>query len=167
MYPIRPAVAADVPSLHALIEQAYRGATARAGWTHEADFLTRPRTSAGELAAIIADPRQAFLLAVDGDRIAACIQLTDRGDGTAYLGMLAVDPGEQARGIGKVVLAAAEARARTLGAHRIEMTVVDCRTALIAYYERRGYALTGEIRAFPAALVEAVPLAFVVMTKSL
>ncbi len=163
----RPATAADIAELHALIENAYRGETSRAGWTHEADYLTRPRTSADELAAIIADPRQGFLLAVDDGKIAACIQLTDRGDGTAYLGMLAVDPVRQAQGVGKVVLAAAEARARDFGATRIEMTVVDRRATLIAYYERRGYALTGEVRAFPAALLEAVPLAFVVMTKPL
>lgn len=35
------------------------------------------------------------------------------------------------------------------GARRIEMTVVHVRDSLIAWYERRGYASTGERRPFP------------------
>ena len=36
----RAATASDVAALHPLIERAYRGETARAGWTHEADLLS-------------------------------------------------------------------------------------------------------------------------------
>ena len=167
MPPIRPAVAADIPALHALIERAYRGEASRAGWTHEADYLTGARTDAATLAEGIADPAATMLLAIDGDRIAACVQVADRGDGLAYLGMLAVEPGGQARGLGRAMIAAAEDFARRFGARRMEMTVVDRRATLIAWYERRGYALTGETRPFPAALLEGAPLAFVVLAKPL
>jgi GNAT superfamily N-acetyltransferase len=167
MLPIRRATPADIPALHALIERAYRGPEARAGWTHEADYLTGPRTDAATLAGVIADPAATMLLAVDGDRIAACVQVTDIGDGLAYMGMLAVEPTAQAGGTGRTMIAAAEDFARGLGATRMEMTVVDRRATLIAYYERRGYVLTGETRPFPAALVERVPLAFVVLAKPL
>ncbi len=167
MLPIRPATAADVPALHALIERAYRGEASRAGWTHEADYLTGPRTTAAAVAEIIAVRAATMLLAVDGDRLAACVQVTDRGDGVAYLGLLAVEPGEQAGGIGREMISAAEDVARRFGATRIEMTVVDRRATLIAWYERRGYVLTGETRPFPAALLERVPLAFVVLAKPL
>ena len=34
----------DVAALHPLIERAYRGDTAKAGWTHEADLLFDDRT---------------------------------------------------------------------------------------------------------------------------
>lgn len=166
MLPVRPATAADVPQLHALIERAYRGPASRAGWTHEADYLSAPRTDAATLAAIIGDPGETMLVAVEGDQIVACVQIGDKG-GSAYLGFLAVEPTTQANGLGRAMLGAAEDHARGLGAGRMEMTVVDRRTALIAYYERRGYALTGEVRPFPAALLEAVPLAFVVMAKPL
>ncbi len=164
---IRPATAADVPALHALIERAYRGPASRAGWTHESDFLTGPRTSADAVAAVVADPTQVFLLAVEGDRIGACVAVTDRGGGLCYIGQLAVDPDAQAHGTGRRMLTAAEDEARRRGATRIEMTVVDRRTTLIAWYERRGYTLTGETRPFPAALLEQVPLAFVVLAKPL
>ena len=48
---IRIAGAADLPAIHALIECAYRGDSARAGWTHESDLLSEDRTSLDELAA--------------------------------------------------------------------------------------------------------------------
>ncbi len=164
---IRPAAAADVPALHALIERAYRGEASRAGWTHEADYLTGPRTTAATVAAIVADPAATMLVAIDGERLAACVQVTDCGDGLAYMGLLAVEPTGQAGGTGRAMIAAAEEVARAFGARRIEMTVVDRRATLIAYYERRGYALTGETRPFPAELLEGAPLAFVVLAKSL
>lgn len=36
---IRPATAADLPALLALVQAAYRGDSAKRGWTHEADLL--------------------------------------------------------------------------------------------------------------------------------
>ena len=42
----RAATSDDVAALHPLIERAYRGDTAKAGWTHEADLLFDDRTSA-------------------------------------------------------------------------------------------------------------------------
>jgi ribosomal protein S18 acetylase RimI-like enzyme len=163
MNSLRHATAADVPALHALIERAYRGDAARAGWTHEADLLSGPRTDAATLAAIVADPASTVLLNGDGG-LRASITVTDRG-GIAYLGMLAVDPALQATGLGRTMLAAAEAHARAHGATAVEMTVVDRRPELIAYYERRGYVRTGEVRPFPAELTEDRPLALIVLAK--
>ena len=54
----RTAVAADVPAIRALVESAYRGDSARGGWTHEADLLGGERTSEAEVAAVVADPAQ-------------------------------------------------------------------------------------------------------------
>jgi len=168
MLPIRPATAADLPALHALIERSYRGETARGGWTHEADLLAGPRTDVAALAAIVADPASAMLIALDGSAIAACIQLSDKGGRLAYLGQLAVDPARQTAGLGRTMLAAGEDAARALGATRLEMTVIDRREPLIAYYERRGYARTGEIRPFPFdEPIDGRPIALVVMSKAL
>ncbi len=164
--PIRPATPADVPAVHALIERAYRGDSARRGWTNEADLLQGPRTDAASVAAIVAAPDKAFLVAVDGAAIVACIEV-DLSGSVAYLGQLAVDPALQATGLGRGMLAAGEDRARDHGARVMEMTVVDRRPELIAYYRRRGYAPTGEVRPFPPALLESTPLALVVMAKPL
>ena len=147
----RPATVADVPSLHALIESAYRGETAKVGWTHEADLLGGTRTSVEELQAIIGDADQVLLLGEDGGAVAACVRVMRQAEGPAYLGMLTVAPDRQAGGLGRTVLAAAEAEAvRRFGASCMEMTVISTRSELIAWYERRGYVLTGERRPFPA-----------------
>ena len=150
---IRPARRDEVPALHALIERAYRGDTARAGWTHEADLLTDPRTDAATLAAIFVDRSQLLLVAADGAVLVGCVHLRSRPPRTADLGLLTVDPQRQAAGIGRTLLAAAEDAARQrLGVRRIELTVVAQRAELIAYYQRRGYVPTGETRPFPVPL---------------
>ena len=43
------ATLADVDSVAALIERAYRGAEAARGWTNESEILTGPRSSAAEV----------------------------------------------------------------------------------------------------------------------
>jgi GNAT superfamily N-acetyltransferase len=171
---IRPAVAADIPALHALVESAYRGDSARQGWTHEADLLDGRRTDPGRLAALLADPAQTVLIASAADaRLIGCVNITDCGDGEAMLGLLAVRPDQQAAGLGGRLIAAAEDFARsTRAAHRMTMTVIASRKDLIAYYVRRGYADTGERRPFPAhdpgfGLPKVNDLEFVVLGKSL
>jgi GNAT superfamily N-acetyltransferase len=148
---LEPAQPSDLPALHALIEGAYRSDSAKMGWTHEADLLGGQRTDMEALEAMIADPAQAILILRDGDDIDACAALADHGGGLAYLGMFTVAPARQATGIGRLLLAATEEHAATLfGATRVEMTVISQRTELIAWYERRGYRLSGERRPFPA-----------------
>ena len=148
---LRPATPADISALHALIESAYRGEGAKAGWTHEADLLGGARTTDGELAAIIADPDQVMLLAEAQGAVAGCVRVMRQPGGPAYLGMLTVSPDRQAGGLGRALLTAAEAEAKQrFGAPHMEMTVISTRSELIAWYERRGYVLTGERRPFPA-----------------
>ena len=163
---LRDATADDLPDLHALIESAYRGDSARAGWSHEADLLDGERTQLAELEAMLANPAQHLLLFDDGERPASCVALTDKGSGLVYLGLLTVGPARQASGLGRMMLAAAEDHARdVLGASRIEMTDIGLRAELIAWYERRGYAANGERRPFPVEGHE--ELEFVVLEKSL
>jgi hypothetical protein len=47
----------------------------------------------------------------------------------------------------------------------MEMTVIDSRDSLIAWYERRGYVRTGETRPFPVR--RDPPLTFAVLEKPL
>ena len=170
---LEEATAADVPVLRALIERAYRGDTARAGWSHEADLLTGPRTSEEELAELVADPVRHLLCWREGDRLRACVLLWEKGEGLVYLGMLTVDPALQGEDLGKRLLATAEEHARTvLGAARMEMQVFSRRRELLAFYDRRGFRPTGERRPFPyaewpqaGALFE--DLEFVVLEKPL
>ncbi|EDX79673.1 MULTISPECIES: GNAT family N-acetyltransferase [Brevundimonas] len=163
----RAATLADVATLHPLIERAYRGETAKAGWTHEADLLFDTRTSAEELSALIADPDRVILLAHKDGALIGCVQVARVGDDRTYLGMLTVEPTLQASGLGRRLLAAAETEAvARFAARRMEMTVIHRRAELIAWYQRRGYAPTGETRPFPVDPPRP-ELEFVVLEKGL
>lgn len=163
---IRIAQAADLARLHPVIERAYRGDSARRGWTHEADLLSGERIDRHALEALIADRQSLLLIAERGPVPLGCVSLTARGNGLVYLGLLCVDPEQQAGGIGKAIIAAAERVSKERWhADRIEMTVIDSRVELIAYYERRGFLRTGERRPFPVEVDP--PLTMVVLEKAL
>ena len=144
---IRAAEAADVDSLLALVHSAYRGPSGREGWTSEADLIDGPRTTRALLAADVADPTITILVA--GDLVGCAAVTLASGASTASFGMFAVRPGTQRGGVGSTLLQAAEDHARDRGATTMEMCVIDRRTELIAWYERRGYVRTGESRPFP------------------
>lgn len=173
MADIATATSSDLQALLDLVHRAYRGDAARAGWTHEADLLDGQRTDLESLLAILSDPAQVILLYRHGDRLIGCVQVSDRGAGMTYLGMLSVDPECQANGVGRRLIEAAERLAASrFKASIMEMTVIAQRAELIAYYERRGYALTGERRAFPLedprfGLPKRADLEFEVLSKRL
>ena len=149
---LQPATPADLPAIAALVNSAYRGETSRQGWTTEADYLGGQRTDAATLAADLAAQPQAALLALreaPGGPILGSVWLEPAEPGVWYLGMLTVRPDLQDRRLGRGLLEAAEAFAAEKGAVRIRMTVVAIRDTLIAWYQRRGYELTGETRPFP------------------
>lgn len=148
---IEPANESDLEALHALIHRAYRGASAKAGWTHEADLLDGQRTDMAALTGMMASKHDTLLVARDGNALAGCVAVTIKGSELAYIGMVTVDPHRQAGGLGRQLLAAAEGFAGEQGANVAEMTVISQRRELIAWYERRGYQLTGETRPFPMA----------------
>lgn len=165
MIAITPASPADAPALKLLIESAYRGDSARQGWTHEADILDDERIDPSELEAMLADPAVTILTAREGERLVGCVAVTKKNQRLGYLGLLCVSPPLQSRGLGRRLLDAAEQHARALGLSAIEMTVIDSRASLIAWYQRRGYGLTGERRPFPVR--RDPPIRFVVLEKLL
>jgi predicted N-acetyltransferase YhbS len=162
---ITPANPIDAPALKALLEAAYRGDSARRGWNHEADILDDERTAPGEVEALLADPAVTILTARDDDQLIGCVAVTRKNASLAYLGMLCVAPDLQSAGLGGRLLTAAEDHARTHGIAAMEMTVIDSRDSLIAWYERRGYLRTGETRPFPVP--RDPPVTFVVLEKPL
>ncbi|WP_329280637.1 GNAT family N-acetyltransferase [Streptomyces sp. NBC_01451] len=145
----RDATEADVDTLVALIESAYRGDSSRAGWTTEADILEGQRSDAQGVLDVVKSADSRMLTVEQDGRVVACCQLEHRGD-HAYFGMFAVSPALQGAGLGKVIIAEAERAAReTWGAREMHMTVISVRNDLIAWYERRGYRRTGEMSPFP------------------
>ena len=160
---IRSAIAADLPALTALIERAYRGKDARVGWTHEADLVAGARLGPTDLADALADPDVALLVADADEGPAGCVQVTRRAGDRAYLGLLTVEPARQGLGLGDRLLRGGEAAGRAFGRVTMEMTVIDARPELIAWYRRRGYRDTGERLPFPVPTLK--PVEFVVLER--
>jgi len=147
---LSPAAEAEHPEIITLTNRAYREGGGRADWKVES-LVTGQRIDASLLADDLAQPGAMLLVARDptGRRVGH-VRLDSEGHGGAwYLSMLTVDPDRQDAGLGRVLLAAAEDYAVANGAQRMRMSVVHQRTELIAWYERRGYALTGETIPFP------------------
>lgn len=151
----RQAGQSDASELVALINSAYRGDSSRKGWTTEADLLDGQRTDTPAIEEILASAQKCLLVAVSSrGSIDGCVLLERQGGGSkgsAYLGMLTVRPELQARRLGRELLEAGERHCvRAWEAARIEMTVIQGRDELIAWYLRRGYRRTGERRPFPS-----------------
>ncbi len=145
----RDATDADVDTLVALVQSAYRGEPSRTGWTTEADILEGQRTDPEGVLEVIKAPDSRLLTVERDGTVVACCQLEHRGD-HAYFGMFAVSPALQGAGLGRTVLAEAERTAReTWGVKEMHMTVISVREDLIAWYERRGYRRTGRTTPFP------------------
>jgi ribosomal protein S18 acetylase RimI-like enzyme len=169
---LRPATPDDVPTLLAFVQAAYRGDSARRGWTHEADLVEGARTTRDELLDHVSALGKTVLTARRDDELVGCVHVAKAGEDGAYLGLLSVRPDLQGMGLGKRLVAAAEAHARSaLRARRMEMTVIRQRPELIAWYERLGYRPTGEERPFPYDDPTDVPtrpdLVFLVLEKAL
>ena len=142
----------DIPAVAALMNRAYRGAGGTRGWAVETDYISGERTTAEVLRADLAEnPAASILKWVDGpaEFFGGCVWLEPLGDGAWYLGSFAIEPGRQASGLGRVLLAAAEDWVRAHGGRRIRLTVINLCEALIAWYLRRGYQKTGETEPFP------------------
>ncbi|GIJ43903.1 N-acetyltransferase [Virgisporangium aliadipatigenens] len=145
----RTATEDDVPALVELVQSAYRGDVSRQGWTNEADILEGQRVDAEMVTAAVNDLAAVVIVAHAGAEMVACCHL-ERRDGFAFFGMFAVRPTLQRGGVGRAVLAEAERVARTdWDVAEVRMTVIGLREELIAWYERRGYARTGESKPFP------------------
>ncbi len=145
----RQAREADIPVLLTLVQAAYRGS---GGWTNEVGLVAGERITAEELRATLRRSDTVVMVVVREGKIVACCKVeAPRAPGEpAHLGLFAVDPARQADGIGRrLVIRARALAARSLHADTLEIHVVCGQAALLAWYERLGFAATGETIPFP------------------
>ena len=164
------ATPADIPRLAHLVNSAYRGDSSRQGWTTEANLLDGQRIDEAGLRDMLAEPNAAMLLGLGAENELLGSFYAHAAGGRLSLSMLAVAPAGQARGVGKFLLAAAEDYGRQHGCTLSKMTVISVRAELIAYYERRGYHLSGATEAFPTDPrygIPKQPLTLLVLEKPL
>jgi predicted N-acetyltransferase YhbS len=107
-----------------------------------------------------------FLVSQDEGGLSGCVFVERKGQ-RAYLGLLSVDPSRQKSGIGRRLTAAAEEFARELGAHFMDITVVNLRTELPPLYEKLGYRVTGTAPFPDAQMPITQPCHFICMSKEL
>ncbi len=168
---ILPATLSDIPALLTLVNSAFRGDSARQGWTHEADLLHGDlRTDESSLHDLLQQAGGIVLKYCSAaGHMEGCVYLQVKTN-ELYLGMLTVMPALQGAGIGKMLLAAAEKHAQESGCAKIRMRVLSTRLELIAWYERHGYHFTGETEpyAFDHKFgVPTQPLEFVILEKTM
>lgn len=166
---IEEATPNDIPRLVDMINGCYRGERSRTGWTTEADLIAGDiRIDEAGLAKILATENVWILkFSYPSTGIVGSVYLEKKGD-RLYLGMFSVDVTQQANGIGKLLLYAAEAHARSLSCRAVFMQVIHQRHELIGWYERQGYRQTGERKPFdgdPNLGVPKMPLEFLVLEK--
>jgi ribosomal protein S18 acetylase RimI-like enzyme len=145
------AVAIDAKHISDLVNAAYRGASGRRGWTHEAELIAGERTRWKDVAAMI-DNTSTTVLVRRGNSpsaLLACVAVEMNSPSRCTISMLAVAPEFQTAGVGRDLLADAEQFAAARGVTIAKMTVVEQRKSLIAWYEGRGYRKTGAHEAFP------------------
>jgi ribosomal protein S18 acetylase RimI-like enzyme len=142
----------ELEAIAALVNGAYRGETSRAGWTSEAELLGGQRTDPDTLRADLAAAPGATILTMrerKAGEIIGSVWLQPLGDSAFYLGMLTIKPTCQAGGLGRILLDHAEGFARAAGARTMQLTVIEQRDSLIAWYEWRGYRGAGAVKPFP------------------
>jgi ribosomal protein S18 acetylase RimI-like enzyme len=107
-----------------------------------------------------------FLLLEDTVGLLGLIYTELRQDNRGYIGMIAIDPDRQGGGIGTRLLQIGEEFCREQGSSVIEISVVNLRPDLVAWYQRKGYRVVGEapyVR--PEILI--LPCHFILMEKAL
>jgi len=150
-----PATAHHIDAITALINSAFRMA--------EFFFIERARIDPQTVRDLMT--KGEFLLTEENGALAACVYLEKRGDRT-YLGLLAVDPNLQGKGIGSRLMAAAENHCAKSGSRFMDLRIVNLRTENHAFYSRRGYVETGT-EPFPANFETKLPCHFINMSKPL
>ena len=152
--PIRLAAPADAENITALINAAF---------SCEGFFVEGPRTSKADVEQHMV--KGAFLLAEAGDKLSGCVYVELRGE-RSYLGLLSVDPALQGGGLGSFLMDAAENYCRERGSRFMDIYIVNLRTELPPFYQRRGYVATGTTP-FVEDVETKLPCHFINMSKPL
>jgi len=149
---LKAAVEDDYGAVIDLANVAYRSTGDGASWNSETGIIAGVRLTDSSLREDLTKKPNAELLIwreeVSGELLGT-VWLEPKGDGVWYLGLLIVRPGLQNRGLGRQLLGAAEEFVKERGGVRVRMTVLHVRETLVAWYQRRGYALSGKTEAFP------------------
>jgi GNAT superfamily N-acetyltransferase len=147
----RTATPEDANQIQELVQAAFRTEDSRSDWTGNAELASSFRIDVEEVASKIANPENTILMALDNDNsLVASIEVAKREGSCGRLSMIAVSDRYQRSGVGRLVLAYAEAYCRRVwGAEKFSLNALSIRKSLIEWYMRQGYQKTGETSPFP------------------
>ncbi len=149
LYKLRVAISSDIKSIVDVVNHAYRPLSRNVSWTDESALIDGKRTTDTQVRELLNRPHSVVLLAQIKTEIVACIHLEKCND-ASHIGMFAVLPNQQGKGLGKMLLAHAEDYAiKEFASKKFMMEVVALRIELIDFYLRRGYQKTGRIFDYP------------------
>ncbi|HEY3651288.1 MAG TPA: GNAT family N-acetyltransferase [Streptosporangiaceae bacterium] len=126
----RPATAADLPAIREVVTAAY------------ARYLSRMDRPPAPMLADYGAAVDAGELWVTGQPVAGLIELTEDGD-ALHVGNVAVHPGSQGTGLGRLLMDFAERRAILLGHTRLSLYTNEVMTENQAIYTHLGYREVG------------------------
>jgi GNAT superfamily N-acetyltransferase len=126
----RPATAADLPAIREVVTAAY------------ARYLSRMDRPPAPMLADYCAAVDAGRLWVTGRPVAGLIELTEAGD-ALHVGNVAVRPGSQGTGLGRLLMDFAERRAILLGLTRLGLYTNEVMTENQAIYTHLGYREVG------------------------
>lgn len=126
-------------------------------------FMETDRTDPEKIGALARKGK--FLMLFEDGMLAGCVYTEIRGE-RGYFGLLAVEPQRQRAGIGARLIAAAEQQCRSAGSRFVDLTFVNVRQELRAYYQRFGYLENGTLP-LPADQAAKIPVHLVRMSKPL
>jgi N-acetylglutamate synthase-like GNAT family acetyltransferase len=144
----------DAESIARLVNTAFR---------QERFFIDADRTNPDKVCALLQKGK--FLLAEEAGKLAGCVYIERNGE-RGYFGLLAVDPAVQRSGLGSRLVAAAEDDCRSAGCRVMDLTIVNLRKELPAFYRRLGYTESGTLP-FPSDQHPNQPCHLVRMSKPL
>mgnify|MGYP001061225775 CR=1 FL=1 len=126
----RPATAADLPAIREVVGTAY------------ARYLSRMDQPPAPMLADYGAAVDAGQLWVTGRPVTGLIELTEAGD-ALHVGNVAVRPGSQGTGLGRLLMDFAERRAILLGLTRLSLYTNEVMTENQAIYAHLGYREVG------------------------
>ena len=163
---IRPADLSDLEELQTVIQRAYRGPSASASWSHEGELPDGERVNRGDLETLLGAANSRLSVAEIDGRVVGSSLVVEVAPGQCEIRLVSVDPALQARGVGGRLLSHAERlAAEAFAASHAVIEVLQHKSRLIAYYERRGYRRTDRTRPYPHPLK--VPATFLTYRKEL
>jgi len=107
-----------------------------------------------------------FLLLEGSEGLAGCVYAELRAGKRGYIGLLAVQPELQGRGLGRLLMSCAEEYLASTGCEWADLRTISARNDLVPLYQHLGYEQTGTAE-MPGNVPLKMPCHFIMMSKRL